>query len=57
MPEYISITEASKEKSTTRQTIYNAIYRKELDIKKIADKQVIIKNQKYEAYQPKKFKD
>ena len=48
--EYISITAAAREKNVSRQSIYYAIATRKLDSEKVADRIVVVKNQKYEDY-------
>jgi hypothetical protein len=51
--EYISIAECAKDKKIARNSVYLAIGRGKLDTEIIAGRQVIIKNDKYNNYQPK----
>lgn len=45
MPNYYTILEFAKLKKTTRQTIYNAIKRNELEVVRLYGKQLIRKTQ------------
>jgi uncharacterized protein involved in tellurium resistance len=52
MTRYLTITAAAKYKHTTRQTIYNAIYRGQIDTDKSAGVQLVKKNKKLEKFTP-----
>ncbi len=52
--EYISISDAAREKGCARNSIYVAIATKKLDSEVIAGKPVILKNDKFNIYKPKK---
>lgn len=51
MPNYYTIIEFAKLKKTTRQTIYNAIKRNELEVAELYGKQLIRKTKANEAWE------
>ena len=50
-PNVITIGEAAKEKRCTRQALYNAIERGDLNTVMLGRYQVIARDEKYEAYE------
>ena len=51
MPNYYTIIEFAELKKTTRQTIYNAIKRNELEVAELYGKQLIRKTQANDAWE------
>lgn len=52
-PNVITITQLAREKKCSRQAIYNAIERGDLNAARLGTQTVIVKDAKYEAYQIK----
>lgn len=48
----VSVTEASKIKATTRQTIYSAIERGDIDGTEISGRTVVVCNKRWQEWQP-----
>jgi len=51
MPDYLTIVEFANLKKTTRQTIYNAINRNEIDTVKLYGKTLIRNNKKNDTWE------
>lgn len=52
--EYISAADAARKKSCTRPTVYKAIDQGKLDTETVAGRRVIIVNQRFNDWTPKK---
>ena len=52
-PNVITITEAAKQKSCTRQALYNAIKRGDLDAVSVGQYQMIVRDEKFKDFQIK----
>ena len=54
-PNVITVTEAARQKNCTRQALYNAINRGELNTTRLGSQTVIVKDQRYTGYQVREF--
>jgi hypothetical protein len=52
LPGYLTFAEAARTKRTTRQTLYDAIRRQQLDVVRIGARRLIVTNARFRQWRP-----